>query len=118
VGVPNEASKETEPAQGHVGNRFERPSPANKKGPKTYLTDIEQRMVAGATHAGYAAGSCSCSEENGDGRDEKEPEPEPAIVTSGTLIRSSDPDQDIVREKAAPDKIPAGWTRTKLEPDW
>jgi hypothetical protein len=94
VGLPNEAPEETEPAPGQVGNRFERPS-ANKKRARTCLVaDSEQRMVAGTTQPGNAAGSCSCSKENDDGRDEQYPEP--ALVTSSTLIRSSDPEQEIV----------------------
>jgi hypothetical protein len=51
-----------------------------------------------------------------DGHDEADPQP--ALVTSSALI-SSDRAQEVVQEEAtAPDKIPDGWIRAKLEPDW
>jgi hypothetical protein len=133
--------EETEPAQvGHVSNRFECPSPANRKGPRTCLAesgemaartnqsdnsrgscisvgclvDSGQKMTARTNQEGKATGSYNSVEK--DAGSDKE-DPKPSLVTSSALLRS-DPDQEVVQEEATSDVIPAGWTRTKLEPDW
>ena len=110
--------EETEPAQElrHVRNRFEGPSPANRKRQRTCLVDSEQ-MTARTNQEGEATHSCNSVEENA-GRDEENPKP--SLVTISALIIRSDPDQqaDVQEEARTPDVIPVGWTRTKLEPDW
>jgi hypothetical protein len=113
VGLPNEALKETDQAQGHVKNRSEYPSP-NRKRPSTSLVE-SVGMGARINQRGKATASSSSVEEYGGGRDEAESKP--SLVTSGAPIGSS-PGQEVVQEQAtALGEIPYGWTRVKLEPD-
>jgi hypothetical protein len=112
VGLPNEALEVTESAQGLVRNRFERPSPAYRKRPKTCFAESRQRMATRSTQRGKATGSCS-SVEKDTGRYEEDAKP--PLVTSGAII-SSDPDQEVVQEEATPDDIPSSRRRTKFEP--
>jgi hypothetical protein len=67
--------------------------------------------AARANPRGGAVGSPSYVEKDG-GRDEEDSKPSP-LVTSSALIASY-PNQEVVQE----DRIPSGWTRVKLEPDW
>eukprot|EP00978_Attheya_sp_CCMP212_P005858 scaffold13069_cov32-Attheya_sp.AAC.2 len=114
VGLPNEAPEGTEPAQGHLRNRIECLSPANRKRPRICLAESTE-MAARTNRERNATGSCS-SVEKDPGRDGEDPKP--SLVTSSVLI-CSDPDQEVVQEEATPDAyLPAGWTYTKLEPDW
>jgi hypothetical protein len=116
VGLPNEAQEETEPAEGHVRSRFECPSPANIKRPRTCLAESGKIMAARKNRRVAATRSCPSSVKTNDGRDEEDPQP--ALVTSSVRIAGSDPVQEIVvEEEVTPDDIPAGWTRTKLEPN-
>jgi hypothetical protein len=68
-------------------------------------------MAARTNPRGGAIGSPSSVERDG-GRDEEDSKPSP-LVTSSALIASY-PNQEVVQE----DRIPSGWTRVKLEPDW
>ncbi len=95
--LPNEAIEETEPAQGHVRNRSECPSP-NRKRTRTCLTERGQRMAARKTQRGDATGSCS-SVENDGGCDEEDSKPSPVTTTSSALI-GSDPVEEVVQEEA------------------
>ena len=118
MGIPNEALEEMEmePALGHVRKGVECPSPANKKRPRICLAESGQIMAATRINReGNATDSC-CSVETDVGHHEEEPEPSP--VPSRVLIVCSDQDKYAVQEEATPDGIPAGWTRTKLQPDW
>jgi hypothetical protein len=122
VNLPNEAMEETEPAHDHVRNRFECPSPANRKRPRTCLAESGQ-MAARTNQKGNATGSCS-SVEKDDGRGEEDPKP--PLVTTSALIIGSDPDQEVVligsypkqavvqKGEATPYEIPY---RVELEPD-
>jgi hypothetical protein len=66
---------------------------------------------------GAIIGSPSAMEKDG-GRDEEDSKPSPLVTSSDALIASY-PDQEVVQEEAIPhDRIPSGWTRVKLEPDW
>jgi hypothetical protein len=116
VGLPNKAQEETEPAQAHVRNRFECPSP-NIKRRRTCLAE-SGTMVARTNQRGDASGSCSYVEKDS-GRDEEDSKPSP--VTSSALILASYPDEEVVQEEAtddeSDDELPSGWTRLKLEPD-
>jgi hypothetical protein len=108
VGLPNEtALEEPGPGQVHVRNRC--PSP-NIKQPRARLAGSGQ-MAARTNPRGGAIGSPSSVERDG-GRDEEDSKPSP-LVTSSALIASY-PNQEVVQE----DRIPSGWTRVKLEPDW
>jgi hypothetical protein len=109
VGFANEALEETERAQEyHVARkRFECPSSAKRKRPRTWIAESGQ--VSARTNQ-------RCREEE----DQK-----PSLVTSCVPVRTvsdpdepDEPDQQVVQEEATPDEIPVGWTRTKLEPDW
>ena len=114
--LPNEAIEEIEPTQGHVRNQLECQFPANRKRPRTSLAD-SGRMAAGISQDEAKATDCCSSVENDDDRDEEDPKP--SLVTSSAARISSDASgQDIVQEEATSGVIPAGWTRTKLEPDW
>ena len=114
--LPNEAIEETEPTQGHVRSQLECQSPANRKRPRTCLAD-SGRMAAGTSQDEAKATDCCGSVENDDDRDEEDLKP--SLVTSSAARISSDGSgQDVVQEEGTPGVIPAGWTRTKLEPDW
>ena len=114
MGLPNKATEETEPAQGPVRNRFECPSPANRKRPRGCLAESGQ-IAARTNQRDNATGSCTSVEEDA-GRDEVDPKP--PLVTSSTLT-GSDRDQEVVQEDPTPDAyLPPGWAHTKLEPDW
>ena len=63
---------------------------------------------------GNARDSC-CAAETDAAHDEEEPKPS---LVSRRVRMCSVQDEDVVQEEATPDGIPAGWTRTKLEPDW
>jgi hypothetical protein len=65
-----------------------------------------------------ATGTCNATKKH-DCHDEEDASPS-LVTTSSTLIGSEHPsDQEVlVQGEATPDEIPAGWTRTKLEPDW
>jgi hypothetical protein len=118
VGLPTEAVEETEPAQGHhVRNRFECPSPANKKRPRTCLAESGQ-IAARTNERDNATGSCCNAVKKHDGHDEEDSSPSLVTSNSSTLIGSDPSDQEvIVQEEATPDEIPSGWTRAaKLEP--
>jgi hypothetical protein len=113
VGLPNEVPpEESEPPQGQVISK----SPSrNRKRSSTCLVETGQ-VAANANQSGNATGSCSSVEQDGGGRDETDSNP--SLVTSSALIGSY-PDLDVVQEEAttAPDEIPSGWARVKLEPD-
>jgi hypothetical protein len=94
---------------------LECPFPADRKRPKIRLAESGQMAAKTNQEEGNATGSC-CSLEKYDGRNEEDPKP--SLVTSGVRKGSDRPDQEVVQEEAAPDEIPAGWTRPKLEPDW
>jgi hypothetical protein len=116
VDLPSEAPEEPEPAQGHVRNRSECPSPANMKRPR--ICPAESGQILAATRRTHREGNAThsyCSVETDASHDEEDPEP--SLVPRSVLI-CSDPDEDVVQEEATPNGIPAGWTRTKLEPDW
>ena len=105
VGLPNEARDETEPAQGHVRNRIECLSPANRKRPRTCLAESGQ-MAVGTNQEGKATYSCTSSVVNDDDCDEEDPLP--SLVNS-TVRKGSDPDQEAVQEEATPDSyLPPG----------
>jgi hypothetical protein len=104
VGLLNEGLAETQPAQGYARNRFECPSPANRKRPRTCVAESGQ-MAARPNQTGNATGSCS-SVEKDVGRDEVDPKP--PLVTSSVRI-GPNPDQEIVQEDATGDAIPFGW---------
>ena len=117
VALTNAAAEERELAQGHARNRIECPSPANsRKRPRTCLAESSGQIMA-ATRAnleGNASDSC-CSVETDAGCDEEDSK---LPLVPSTVPISSDPDQEVVPEATTPDDIPAGWARTKLEPDW
>ena len=115
VGLPNETSGETESAQGHVQNRIECPSLANRKRLRTGLAESAE-MAARANQRDNATGSCISSVEKDACHDQEESRP--SLVASSALISSADPGQEVVQEEASSDEIPDGWTRIKLEPDW
>jgi hypothetical protein len=110
VGLPNEtALEEPGPGQDHVGNLC--PSSNIKQPMACCLTKSGQMAAARTNPRGGATGSPSSVERDG-GRDEEDSKPSP-LVTSSALIASY-PNQEVVQE----DRIPSGWTRVKLEPDW
>jgi hypothetical protein len=114
VGHPQDTLKETQPAQGHVRNRPDCPSP-NRKRPRTCLAESGQ-MGARTNQRGKAIDSCGSVEEDG-GRNEEDSKPSP-VTSSSARTLSSFPKQEVVQqEEAAPGEIPSGWTRVKLEPD-
>ena len=61
------------------------------------------------------SGTCSYAEIDA-GHDEEEPKS--SRVPRSALIVGSGQDEYVVQEEATVDGMPAGWTRTKLEPDW
>jgi uncharacterized protein YbgA (DUF1722 family) len=99
-------------AQGHVGNRFECPSP-NRKRTSARLAESGKRG-ARTNRRGNATGSgSSVMEDGGNGNEE---DPKPTLVTSGPL--GACPVQEEVQEEPTRrDQIPSGWARVKLEPD-
>jgi hypothetical protein len=116
VGLPNEALKETDQAQGHAKNRSECPFP-NRKRPSASLVE-SGGSDAGTNQRGKAtADSSSISvEEDGGGCDEDESKP--SLVTGGAARKGSHPDQEVVPEQATTlGEIRCGWTQVKLEPD-
>ena len=116
--IPNETPKEIEPpsALGHVRKRVESPSPANEKRPRICLAESGQMMTATRTNQEGKATDSYCSVEIDAGH--KEEEPRPSLVPSRVLKVCSDQNKYPVQEETTLDGIPAGWTRTKLEPDW
>jgi hypothetical protein len=82
VGLPKVALEETDPAhEGQVvRNRFECPSPAKRKRPRTYLAESGQ-IAARKDQRGNAALSRS-SAESDDGRDEEDQKP--SLMTSNS----------------------------------
>jgi hypothetical protein len=77
-------------------------------------TSTNQRGASTATGTSHG----SVEEEDGVGRDEEDSKPSLVTSTNGALLSGNYPDQEVVREKAtAPDEIPSGWKRLKLEPD-
>ena len=118
MGIPNEAIEETEPAPlGRVRKRIECPSPANTKRRRICLAESGQIIAATRTNreGNTTSGSC-CSVEIDAGHDAEELEP--SLVPSRVLICSDQDDYVVQEEQATLDGIPAGWIRTKLEPDW
>jgi hypothetical protein len=119
VGLPNEALKETDQAQGHVENRSESPSP-NRKRPSTGLVE-SGGTGARANKGGKATATSSSSssvEEDGGGRDEEDSKPS-LVTSSAARIGSSRDQEEVVQEQATTIReIPYGWTRVKLEPDF
>jgi hypothetical protein len=92
-------------------------SPANRKRPRSCLAENGKIIPAGINRRGNVTGNCSSNMVEEDAHREEE-DPKVPLVTS-SVRRGSDPDQqEVVQEKATPDDIPFGWTRTKLEPDW
>ena len=115
AGPSNEAIEETETAQGPVRNRFECPSPANRKRPRSCLAESGQTMAGRIIQRDNATGSYHAAEE--DARHDEE-DSRPPLGSSSRQI-DSDPDQEVVPEETTPDAyLPHGWTRIKLEPDW
>jgi hypothetical protein len=95
VGPPNQAIEETEPGQGHAGNRFAcGPSP-NRKRPRT------RRLADARTNPSDGSIGSRSSVENDAGRDEEDSTPSP----------------EVLQAEVPHPKIPVGWTLVKLEPD-
>jgi hypothetical protein len=111
AGRPHEEIAETtEPAQGHVSNRSECPSP-NRKRSRT----SRQTSATTTNQRGNATGSCSSVEEDGGSRNDEDSNP--SLVTRSALT-GSDAEQEVVQEEATTHlEIPLGWVRVKLEPD-
>ena len=78
MGLPNDAIEETEPAQGPARSRFDCPSPANRKRPRSCLAKSKQ-IAARTKQRDDATDSCSPLEEDA-GRCEEDPSP--SLVTS------------------------------------
>jgi hypothetical protein len=111
LGLPNEALKETDQAQGHVKTLSKGPY-ANRKRPSGCLAEGGQ-MGARKNQRRNATGSSTFVEEDGGGWDEEDSK----AYTSCVRIGSS-PGQAVVQEQATTlGEVPSGWTRVKLEPD-
>ena len=118
VGLPDEAREETEPAQGSVRNQFLKcPCFANRKRPRTCLA--KRRQIAVRTNErDKGTVSCNTMKKHG-GHDDEEEDASPFLITTSSVlpIGSNPSDQQVlVQEDATPDKVPSGWSGTKLEP--
>ena len=114
MGLPHGAPEKTEPAQSHVRNRIECPSPANRKRTRICLAESGEMVASRTNQSDNATSRARCmSMEKDAGAGRNDEAPRPYLVTSTDLL-----DKEVVQEETAPDEIPAGWTRTKLEPDW
>ena len=119
VGLPHEASGETEPVQGHVRDRIiESPSPANRERPRICLAESGE-IAANSTKQSDNATASSVAAKKRVGLDEEDASPSLVTIKSSSTLLGSDPSAQevLVQEERTPDAIPSGWTtRAKLEP--
>ena len=93
------------------------PSPASRKRIRTCLTESGE-MAARAYHKRDNDAGSYTARHKDDGHNEEDASQ--SLVTKSIEVLGSDPsDQEVlVQEEPTSHDIPAGWIRTKLEPDW
>ena len=93
------------------------PSSASRKRPRMICL-AESREIAASTNQTNNATGSYIAVKNDDGHHEEDASPSLGTARMEQIGSDSSDLEVLVPEAPTTDDIPAGWTRTKLEPDW